>query len=170
MIFSFGVGVVIFSGIQYYNQHPEPSGPFLGLPYAILHGHFDYIPFGYGGTLVWGILMILGFIALFVGKNIDAVDQIQKKIMRYGKEIQETQKKELDNLLNGKDYENLPYKDKNYYDQTEQYYKMVQQRVLELLTGIHSNDKLFSNDVSANAAYQVEQILSSLKRKHDLEL
>lgn len=161
LLLSFGLGIIVFSGIQFYNQFP-PGGKFFGIPYALLHGKMVIYSYGEGGTHLWGILFLLGVALFSAGAVLDPARKIRERLLDEGKEIHEVQARELGRILRGGTYEKLTIDEKDRYDQLLRYYQLLQTTMIGLLIGYPVMPSKFRSSATAAASDQAEELLSVL--------
>ncbi|MBW2737668.1 MAG: hypothetical protein JRE64_02230 [Deltaproteobacteria bacterium] len=165
LVLSIGIGLFVFAIIQFYNQPYSPSGSMFGIPYELLHGSKSFREYGDGGPLVWGFVCVFSFLMFFYGAMINPAKKMRILLIDECSDLQRGKKWSLDRLTRDKPYEELPMSEKEIYDQTVQYYRDIQQRIIDIYTGVPLSSTIFANNASANAAWQVEELRSKLRDK-----
>jgi len=162
LLTSFGVGVIVFSGIQFYNQYPPPGGLF-GIPYSIIHASESIVPYFEGGTYLWGVLFFFGLILLWKGTRTDPMGIVRERLINDGQEIRHLLEKELKTILSNKSsYEDLSLENKYLYKQTLKYYEMIQLRIVELMAGTSINATKYETNLLSLSTTQVEDLLMQI--------
>ncbi len=100
---SLGVGIVVFSTIQLYQQ-PDPPSKLFGLFYNLLHGIFPidrHIEF-YSGTWAWGILLVIGAAILAMATSVVAQKAIRQRTIDEFEVIRRKEDDSTKKLLHGR--------------------------------------------------------------------
>ena len=85
------------------------------------------------GTLVWGILFIASAVCFIWGLIYNPIKSFKNKMLVMLNEIQEEKDSALKEILNYRDYGELPYHEKNKYDEVSQYYEKAKDALLRLM-------------------------------------
>lgn len=162
LLTSFGVGIIVFSGIQFYSQTPPPGG-FFAVLYSILHGSKSYVPWLEGGTSVWGFMLIFGLIILWKAARLDPMRKIHNRLIEDGQQLRHSLERDLKHILDSSSYDKLSLENQYLYRQTLAYYEMVQTRIIDLIAGTSFNTTKYQTNLSALATNQIEDILNQIK-------
>lgn len=87
------------------------------------------------GTSIWALLLIIGVIVITIGVSYSPFDSFKRKLIEEGKELQKEQYRELEKILKGRPYDDLPIEEKQKYDQTCKYYIRIQETIFKTLAG-----------------------------------
>lgn len=141
LLLSFGIGIIVFAGMQFYTQTERPAFPPLYYISSFLHGDtLEYrLPFGAyissNGTNLWGIILFIGSAILTLGIIYDPM-QISKSVMfREHNALLEYRKEQLSSVLGENDYENLKSHERHLYDDLSDFHVELQTRLIDTVYG-----------------------------------
>lgn len=137
LLVSFGIGIIVFAGMQFYTQTEPPGLPPLYHIFSVLHGKrldFDAV-FCSSGTNLWGIILFIGAAILIYGIRYDPM-QISKSVMfREHKALLEYRKEQLSSVLGEDDYGNLKSHERHLYDDLSNFHVELQTRLIDTVYG-----------------------------------
>jgi hypothetical protein len=158
---SLGVGMIVFSTIQLYQQ-PDPPAFLFGVFYNFLHGIPPEYTGGYFGTWIWGILFVIGLIIFVWGISGRAQEQIRRRVIDEFVAIQRSEGEATNKFLCGRAFSELADDEQMNYQEMKGFYRLLRYSTIEMLTGSQFTRAMKYND-AAILGGRIEDALSVLE-------
>lgn len=144
---SLGVGMIVFSTIQLYQQPDPPDGLF-GFFYNILHGITFTNTEYYSGTWVWGILLVIGVTIFFYGASGRAQEQIRERVIAEFAAIRRGEEDATKKLFGKRELADLSDEEQMTHQEMKGFYRLLRYSTIEMLTGSQFTRSMKYNDAA----------------------
>jgi hypothetical protein len=165
LLLASGIGLLVFSGIQFYTQKEAPAVEAIGYVHALLLGVYrvSAVDHRAHGASVWAILFVLATVLFLMGVNYDPAARARDILVREQEALQSAQQRQVSRVLDGREVDNLPPAERRMFNDTLDYYRHVQWRFADVVLGAPSPTfPLFLHDPSRLKGEDGDQTLPSL--------
>lgn len=137
LLLSFGIGIIVFAGMQFYTQTVPPGFKPLNYLFGFLHGNYTFygdVSFS-NGTNLWGIIFFIGAAISIWGIRYDPVQISKSVVFREHESLLEYRKEQLSSVLGKDDYEGLKSHERRLYDDLSEFHVELQTRLIDTVYG-----------------------------------
>jgi hypothetical protein len=134
LLLSFGIGILVSTGIMFYTQTQAPSFICLSYIFRFLHGYTYYYNITEGPNM-WAIIFLVGGGITIYGIRYDPVKLSKSIVFREHEALLLYRKAQLSSVLGENCYEELKNHEKLLYDDLNVFHVELQSRLIDTIYG-----------------------------------